>query len=605
MCYNKASQVLLTEDIRMKMIHKMILVFSLLAILTTAANSIYFYQTRMADLDQRTYDHLNTLSSKIVGEIEQYVRVMDYAIESLVADPDFMEAFHKASQLDDESDVGETLATQNILSRKLYQEPILEPFFRVSVYSKNGFFISSRFEQAGSVVSMSDEAKETIASLPYLAIADAQPFRRHIVGPHKDPWTEEFVGVFSAVRSVAWRGEHVGYVEVNAYLDDLADIFMWQQHDGFLVQGIFDNGQQLFRTQGDDVVYTDVDATGMTRVQKDGVDRLVVGVYSDYLHMTVYVSQDMSVYNQQADILVRNYIMVAAGILAVTLLIVTLCSLGLTQAIRKLTRRVKHLPVDVLAHSGDALTTTVTSPSDQEIHKLETTLNRLMVKLQSSMHSEMALREGALQAQLNALQMQINPHFIYNTLNIISAKGLECGSEEITDICDQFAQMLRYAADLRSKTATLGAELQNARRYLQLVKARYEDQLTYLIDVPEDMHDMMLPKLTLQPIVENALTHGFAGRSDPREVSITGTVVDGMLRLTIRDNGNGFSDESLGRLHTVFQQMELSPSAFSCEGGEHMGLINTYLRLLHASKGKIRMALTNDNGAVITLTLPL
>ena len=589
----------------MKMIYKLILVFSLLAIMTTAANSIYFYNTRMADLDQRTYEHLNTLSTKIVGEIEQYVRLMDYAIESLVADVDFMEAFHTATQLDEDSDIGETLATQNILSRKLYQEPILEPFFRVSVYSDNGFFISSRFERTGTIVSMSDEAKETIAALPYLAVADAQPFRRHIIGPHSDPWSDEFVGVFSAVRSVAWHGEHIGYVEVNAYLDDLAEIFMWQQHDGFLVQGIFDNGEQLFRTQGDDIVYTSLNPSGMTRVQQGNIDRLVVGLYSDYLHMTVYVSQDMSVYNAQAHTLVRNYIMVAAAILAVTLLIVTLCSLGLTRAIRRLTRRVRHLPVDsVLAHSDEALTATVTSPGDQEIHKLETTLNRLMVKLQTSMHSEMTLREGALQAQLNALQMQINPHFIYNTLNIISAKGMECGSEEITDICDQFAQMLRYAADLRTKTATLGDELQNAHRYLQLVKARYEDRLTYHIDVPESMHTLTMPKLSLQPIIENALTHGFAGRSDPREVSITGTVENDILRLIIRDNGNGFSDESLLRLHVAFLDMEKNPAAFSSEGGEHLGLINTYLRLLNASKGLIRMTLHNDSGAVITLTLP-
>lgn len=590
----------------MKLIHKMILVFSLLAIMTTAVNSFYFYQSRMEDLNQRTNDHLTMLSTRVVSEIEQYVKLMDYAIESLTADPDFMEAFHSAAHLDDETDVGEMLATQNILSRKLFQEPILEPFFRVSIYSDNGFFISSRFEQTGAVSTMTDEAREVIASLPYLPVVDAQPFRRHIIGPHSDPWTEEFIGVFSAVRSVAWRGEHVGYVEVNAYLDDLAEIFMWQESEGFLVQGIFDNGQQLFRYRGDDVVYSDLNSTGMTRVQTDSIDRLVVAQYSDFLNMTVYVSQDMSIYHEQANALVENYVIVAVGILAITLVIVAFCSFGLTRSIRKLTRRVKHLPVDsVLTHSDAVLTATVTGRRDPEIHKLETTLNRLMVKLQSSMHAEIALREGALQAQLNALQMQINPHFIYNTLNIISAKGLECGSIEIADICAQFAQMLRYATDLRSKTATLGEELQNARRYLQLVKARYEDQLTYLIDVPEDMHAMLLPKLSLQPIVENAITHGFAGRTDPREVSLTGTVEDHQLRLTIRDNGNGFSEEAMARLHAAFRQMEADPSAFSSEGGEHLGLINTYLRLLHASKGKIRMTITNDSGAVITLTLPI
>ena len=590
----------------MKMIYKLILVFSLLAILTTGANSIYFYNTRMEDLNQRTYEHLDALSTRIVSEIEQYVQLMDYAIESLTADPDFMEAFYTASHLDDESDVGETLATQNILSRKLYQEPILEPFFRVSIYSENGFFISSRFEKTDSVASMSDEAKETIASLSYLSIADAQPFRRHLIGPHKEPWTEEFVGVFSAIRSVAWHGEHIGYVEVNAYLDDLAEIFMWNEREGFLVQGIFDNGEQLFRTHGDDVVYTDLNPSGMTRVQMEGVDRLVVARYSDYLKMSVYVSQDMSIYNTQADTLVRNYVIVALGILAVTLLLVTLCSLGLTHAIRNLTRRVRHLPVDsVLTHSDEMLTQTVTGAGDAEIHKLELTLNRLMTKLQASMHSEIAMRQGTLQAQLNALQMQINPHFIYNTLNIISAKGMECGSEEIMDICDQFAQMLRYAADLRSKTASLGDELQNARRYLQLVKSRYEDQLSYLVDVPEDMHALRLPKLTLQPIVENALTHGFAGRSDPREVSIIGKAEHGTLILTVRDNGNGFSPDSLQHLRSTFRQMEAAPTSFSHENSEHLGLVNTYLRLLHASKGRIRMQIHNDSGAVITLTMPL
>ena len=78
--------------------------------------------------------------------------------------------------------------------------------------------------------------------------------------------------------------------------------------------------------------------------------------------------------------------------------------------------------------------------------------DEMLERLRASMRNEMALREGALQAQLSALQMQINPHFIYNTLNIISAKGMESGSEEISDLCDQFAQMLRYSTDARSRT---------------------------------------------------------------------------------------------------------------------------------------------------------
>ncbi len=590
----------------MKMIYKMIAVFSLLAILTTAANSIYFYNTRMEDLDERTYVNLATMSSRVVTEIEQYVQVMDFAIESLAADTDFMEAFYIASHMDDDSDIGEAMSVQNLMTRKLYREPILAPFFRASAYSRNGFFISSRRESAGTVQGMTDEAKEVIDGLAYLQAADATPFHRIITEPHLDPWATQDQLVFTAVRSVAWKGENIGYVEVSAVLDVLVDIFLWQQTEGFLVQGIFDDGHQLFRNFGDDIVYADLNKDGYTRVQEEGVDRLVVAQYSEYLGMTVYVSQDMSIYNEQASALIRNYVMVAIAILAVTLVFVTLCSLGLTRSIRKLTRRIKHLPVDsMLAHSDEALTVTVTNPRDQEIHKLESTLNRLMTKTRSATMGEMAMQEGAWQARMNALQMQINPHFIYNTLNIISAKGMACGSEEIIDICDQFARMLRYSSDLRSKTSSLGEELQNARCYLQLVKARYEDQLSYVIDVPEDMNGLVLPKLTLQPIVENALTHGFAGRTDPREVRILGQTDGRMLVLTIQDNGNGFSAESLQHLRAAFRQMEQDFTRFVAEGGEHLGLINTYLRLLHASKGAIRMQLHNDCGAVITLTLPI
>ena len=72
--------------------------------------------------------------------------------------------------------------------------------------------------------------------------------------------------------------------------------------------------------------------------------------------------------------------------------------------------------------------------------------------------NEIAMREGTLQAQLSALQTQINPHFVYNTLNIISAKSMESGNYEVIEICDQFAQMLRYATDTRSRTATVNGQ---------------------------------------------------------------------------------------------------------------------------------------------------
>ena len=113
-----------------------------------------------------------------------------------------------------------------------------------------------------------------------------------------------------------------------------------------------------------------------------------------------------------------------------------------------------------------------------------------------------------------------------------------------------------------------------------------------------------IPKLTLQPLVENALTHGFAGRNDRREIALTGVLEGETLVVTIRDNGNGFEREMLNQLRTAFRSIE--------EGGAHrpdalvghLGLTNTYLRLYNYSRGAMRMRLYNDCGAVVELTLP-
>lgn len=226
------------------------------------------------------------------------------------------------------------------------------------------------------------------------------------------------------------------------------------------------------------------------------------------------------------------------------------------------------------------------------------------MRLRKSAQREITLQNSTLQAQLNALQTQINPHFVYNTLNIISAKGMESGNEEIMEICDQFAQMLRYATDVRARSATLAAEVQNAEHYLLLAKARYEEQLQFSICMPEGAEDLLLPKLTLQPLVENALTHGFREHNRQRIINLTGVIEDSLLRLTIRDNGSGFSEQVLSQLSSAFASIDREHTPYSDPANGHIGLINTYMRLHHYSRGKIRMSLYNDGGAVVELILP-
>jgi two-component system sensor histidine kinase YesM len=258
----------------------------------------------------------------------------------------------------------------------------------------------------------------------------------------------------------------------------------------------------------------------------------------------------------------------------------------------------------MLKQDAKASATTITSRGDVEIRQLENVFNGLTERLKVSMGNEIAMRQANLHAQLDALQAQINPHFIYNTLNIISAKGMECGNEEIINICDQFAQMLRYSTNLHNATVTLQEELNHVRNYLHLVKARYEDRLSYTINVPDDAEQMLIPKLILQPLVENTIKHGYSDVSPVIHIDIQGEYVLGGLRLKIRDNGQGFSVQALQKLNTAFAQINDATTFNQEDANGHIGLANTYMRLTYYSGGKIPMKLYNDSGAVIELILP-
>ena len=325
----------------------------------------------------------------------------------------------------------------------------------------------------------------------------------------------------------------------------------------------------------------------------------------DGLHLVI--AQDAHLQDMQNHRLRRNMFLRALYIMIPTGLLISLVSLRLTRSTRKLTRKVRQIPISSMLKTSPGalseLAETVTSPTDRETHELEQVFNAMMLHLREAASAEMALREGALQARLSALQTQINPHFIYNTLNIISAKSMESGNFDVIEICNQFAQMLRYSTDTRSQTATMAEEIEFVRSYLMLAKARYEDNLEFSIDVPENLGDITVPRLTLQPLVENALNHGFDGKNVLRRLSVSGHIEGGLLVLIIRDNGTGFSEEMLQSLRSRIRAIEEGTVSIESTGG-HIGLINTCLRLHYYSKGAMRIAIGNDNGAVITLTMP-
>lgn len=199
--------------------------------------------------------------------------------------------------------------------------------------------------------------------------------------------------------------------------------------------------------------------------------------------------------------------------------------------------------------------------------------------------------EGQLsQAQLQALKMQLHPHFLFNTLHSISAlltKDTEAARTMITRLGDFLRLTLENSG---SQEVTLEEEMQFLYCYLEIERIRFQDRLLTRIDVPAPVLDAKVPNLILQPIVENAIRHGIAPRSTAGVIEIEAKQRNGMLRIQVRDNGPGLP------AHRTYENL------FK----KGVGLANTETRLERMYGSSHLLDLTNNDGGglVVTLELP-
>lgn len=184
-------------------------------------------------------------------------------------------------------------------------------------------------------------------------------------------------------------------------------------------------------------------------------------------------------------------------------------------------------------------------------HRRFDMLDRLMFSIRDLFEGKYLSLVLDKQIELQHLQNQINPHFIYNTLEGIRATALLGGSEDIANMTETLALFLRYNIGKVDEMVPLGQELQNLERYIAIQKFRFGNKigLSIKIDQPELYRKLMMPKLTLQPIVENSVYHGLEPKKEGGMISISAIVSDQSVRLCITDDGIGMDEETLIELN--------------------------------------------------------
>jgi len=199
------------------------------------------------------------------------------------------------------------------------------------------------------------------------------------------------------------------------------------------------------------------------------------------------------------------------------------------------------------------------------------------------------LNEELSRAQLAVLRGQMDPHFMFNTLNSIAGLVYEQRGDAAVGMIVGLSELLRRASeDSHRAQVTLREEVEYLQRYIDIQKVRFGDHLRVSVDIPDELLATQVPNLLLQPLVENAIKHGISKRRSGGEIRVAGTCHDGALRLTIYNDGPWAQEDLSVAPHRV-----------------GLGNLRTRLRILHGARAELVLQPAEEGGVEVIVTLPL
>ena len=266
--------------------------------------------------------------------------------------------------------------------------------------------------------------------------------------------------------------------------------------------------------------------------------------------------------------------------------------LSITRPIRKLSE-----VTDQVA-KGD-LTVRSDVRSGAEVSVLSDSLNTMIDKIDELLEQVKKEQIRLRKAEFELLQSQINPHFLYNTLDAIVWLAEAGEQKKVVSMVGSLSDFFRTSLNQGKDIITIKEELQHSRSYLEIQQMRYQDILNYEIYVPEELHRYLIPKITIQPLVENALYHGIKNKRGLGRIVISGRKEEDFLILQIEDNGIGMRKERLDQVKEGMNQK--IPTEKDIYG---LYNVNERIRLNFGEKYGISIESTYGEGTVVSVILP-
>ena len=467
---------------------------------------------------------------------------------------------------------------------------MIDQFYRVIIYNKYNLVISSSAEQntGTDFVFENYRWKNNIENTKGKGV---------LIGLHKDDWgRKNSENVVSLVREI--QGFDMGYIEVQES-EETIESYLCSEAEGTQYILFSEKGDVIYpKISKEEALFLKENLTGQDGAvqnlkNKDKGSCLMLEEYSEENGLLLLtVSDNDYLWDVLRDVIPIS-ILLFTVLMGLSFLYIYKTSRSLTKPIRQLQNFMEKTE---LSNIEDKIDERI---ANDEIESLYLSYQEVLNRLNQSVEKERKLSVLQLQAQFDLLQAQVNPHFIYNVLNVISYRGLKYDDETICDSGSSLSNMLRYSTNTREKTAKISEEVQYLRLYLGLLKFRYEHKLNYSIEVEEEILEMKLPKIVLQQIVENNVKHAYQNTADVIKIVIKGKKYKNGFFISVQDFGTGMTNEIKNNIEIKIRMVrdKLSQKRENVEmeiGG--MGLVNTYARLYLLYGESIKFSIESQEG---------
>ena len=567
-----------------------------LIVICTIFFSLYTYET----LHRQSQDNLQYLSERTAAELKTMIDNMDELALYASTNTEIRSAFVRAKH-PDFSDSDLSKATVGILSS--ISIPNSSSHYRISLYNEKGNFISIGIPYNKAYTSkklISEEYHQWYKNLPIL------PNKASVYGFHEDYWSEKderYLSLFREIFGINALFQSNGIIEIQCPLSTMTDALVFEDssYSAFLYD---EKGTLIWPLEDPKPVSENLFKCYMEHQTGDVSSPHNRGLMyngrpvRNGLHLILTQSEE----HIWSIILPQIFIILSIGLLSVIMLVFVVFHITKHAAkpLQELASSVKQV-----SYSNLSLELNFTDYPD-EITALNEAFEKMFQRLRQSMDEIVRMQACETRANMVALQSQMNPHFLYNTLTVIKALSREGNTMQIALTCDYLVKMLRYISMYDEHSANLKQELSHTENYLNLMKIRYEDQFSYSISIDSDVNveKLKIPKLTIQPLVENCFQHGFKSVAPPWTVHIHFWVCAPHWYVSLTDNGIGITEEAKTELlNRISEFLSHSSDAILSLKIGGMGLVNTVARLKLKYGDSILFDINSTPGSGTTIVL--